>query len=733
MKRFIASTTLALGIAGGLASTTPANAENVMCADVYDDNADRQVSSDLTAAIGQLAASGIEAHVQILSNGEALGIRETSDTEKFAEDLATECGWNDKKRVNIIISKNPKAYDVFIVGALEKSVDKKEKSRVTDSLVEDLQDNSTGFQADAVQALKAIEAADKTVPAPKTPSKPIDIPFQKIGLGLGAAIVLSGGGIRLKRGHDVRKLYKNTVTDAPGRIFETASAAEMQLSGLHNADAQQLRQLVNSGKDAINSLEESRSELSTTYRQQRMKLWPSVIAVEEQAEEFNTKAAAASGTQAMMAEELEQIQGFVASIELMDAQLADKFAELDGTISQLQSSGWNLTGTEKTIALLRSKRQTIVELRKSLYIEKPAELIGDILPSVDDTLVQLKELPNDRAEVDRELDKQADETKRLTSVVERTEQTLRFLKQGYDDSCVSSVAQNAQIAKEKIALLNRLQQSSSKLRGKQDYDALQQGIGINTTFVSIASEVTDLTEAVDERVKLLEVLQEELPGRIDDAKTRHASAVEFAISQYPEDVEPSTKDSIKLLLGKLSDVDKMLAKSTPEYLDIDAELSRISKDIDTQAQKANMQRTEMEQLRSDSVRLEQDASAKLTSLTSYISSNRTNVRNISASGYKINQANTTLSRAELRKQVEQYTTITQAISAQRKKAEQQVRAAEEERRRQEEEERRRRAAALSSSSSYGSGGSGSHSSGGYGGGSHSSGDFGGGSHSSGSW
>lgn len=753
MKRLLTGTGLALAIASGAhaAEAAPAQAEKI-CAPVYDETLTGDSSQLLLSQIGDYATNGIEVHVQILEDGRSRGIYAPEDTEGFAEDLAERCEWTDPDRVNVVVSLDPRAYDIHRTKQADKDISPGAVASAEEGFIEDLRDSSTSYQQDVGMLLKDISPYSKIATPPTSehvedtpnndneedPFSMPSIPWKNLGIGTLGAGTIAGAAARAKRAMRIKNIRRHTAEDANGASQngqEAWIAARQLLDIVPADDALEARTAQGRLDDALLTVTAAEKAVEAGYKQQRYRAWPSLSTLEDLEAQAQQAISKAQVDTEQLARSTKELQDLINTIDSDMATFHAQIEALEQSITNLESAGWDLTPLREKLAGYRTQYTAIESLRAQSYVDQPANTIDELDDGVLSDTETAEGLPEQL--VDAQSMQTRQESFFATLKIGDHQHQLETIRSRYDSSCYSDITRHGAELEELWRKAKSNLGSSTELLQVLSIEKLLAAERIQQETATIYAGIDGLIADIQKRAQQLATLTEELPGTFAELTEEARQGFQHARDAFGKDVEPETLEQLQAMEEAVRTAQSGLSDEKPRLLELKQAAQKIQSRQKELNKRAADEHSEMQALRSQSESLFNEARTSLDRLLSYASDSDVSGRTrASAREVAIDSIELDLDRRNLREQVSGYQTTIATIDAIRTRAASEVRRAEEERERQRraEQERQRRKAEerrrRDDSSSFGGGFGASSSFGSFGGG---SGGGGGSSHSSGTW
>lgn len=726
-------TGLAVGASSFAAAQAEALAQNSdRCGPVYDQT-QQTISPELSRQIGRYASHGIKVHVQIFQESKTEGVKNLDDLRALQVRIADECGRSNSNALDVIISDNPRNFNIHRDGKASSVISDKEAEDATGDFVSDLKDFDTPHQKDVANLLEELYPFG---PAPSNPEVSssggdgIDIPWKIIGGMSGLFMALGFGTARTLRGRRLRLAYQEPYNSSVAAYEEAGSVvteSQEELRYIPDTDAVQLRSAVERTSGAMVALADSQDALKTEYKFERRRIWPSTDGVDEDARLLDGYVSETQFAKDETSELLLDLRKDMKSIDTKTTQYSADLNACQETAKKLQEEGWDLGAYLVDLKRLDSQKGEVDRLREESYISQPSDILDASLKDIGVLGDNLKKLPVRRKDQDGKIAALGDRVGEALSTATKAKAVLDVLTSKHDPSCYTDIAGNALVLDNTLAKLRQIHIQAQQEVGKKSLASIEKGSALLNEFQATTQTIYGKSADITDRKAKLETLIEELPETVSSLEAQLSITQRYAVDEYPDDVENSTRNEIEDLLNRVANIKTTdLAQEKPKYLNIEESLKQLSNAGNAVDEKAHQQKVEMDQLRESCVQMEQGAKGDLQKLESYIQSHSGDVGGLDTSGIEIPSARVDLSRSELRAQQSNLDAINNRISDLNREARHRVEEADR-RRRQEEEERRRREreAAIINNPGYGYGGGGHHGAGDIGGG-FGGGDIGGG-------
>lgn len=696
MKRLIT----AAGIAGAaMLGPTPAEAAPAdanICADVYADTP-QDVPAELRSVIGAYATNGISVHVQTLKNGGAKGIHGPGDTRPYAERLAAECNWDTENLVNVVVSDDPRTYAIYKSGNAATLITQSVTNAAEETFKSDLRNTSNSYFMDAAALLQTIDPYKKVQPpaaetpgkaeaAPTTEDNDSGFPVLYVGGGLLALAAAGAGGVRLRRGFDLRREMSaedGKTSEIWSDVTTHVDRATQLVAALHADDAAGLRNMINVVNLLNRELDNERLAVLAAYKEQKGRVWPDCELMDMR---FDTLRSAAK-TVRQKATDLEattaEVEDFIVNIEAMVTSLDERLQTTHDAADELVRAGWDLGGYNAKLDGFDGQQTQIAELRKKHYVERPGQMIEELAPQIEGLDNELTALPGRRADADQKYIQQPEEHRRLQTVVKDSKTALQTVRNTYDPSCFEDISSVDTSLDTLLQSLTDLHTEAAAYTGVKSLEAVEKSEAVNTTYAATTNRLNAEAQQAHDRLERLRLLENEIPRRISAVDTQLAATRTYAFETFAGDVEDDVREQLTALADSFGVTKQDAAKAKPAYLKLDSDLQTHSATVQRITQLAQSQKQEMDNLRSSIVNLEGQIRSELSSLQSYAGNSdvSSSVRT-SAAGLSLAAANTRDTRLGLRGQVSDYESLRREVRNLHDRARSDVREAEAERERQ---------------------------------------------------
>lgn len=739
MKKLLAGAGLAAAIVSGahMGGEVVAGAQaSDICAPVFDSTNTGDQSVPLRDQIRDYADNGIEVHVQILEEGHSRGIDTIDDTHNFIERLADTCDWTDPDVLDVVVSFDPRAYDVYLAGQADHDIAGSTINRAEGDFVDNLRDTSTSTQSDVAKLLRGINPYDTpsdsvdngapdsaTSPTSSQPFHMPDLPYRNIGLGALGAGMLAAGVARAKRGKSVQSAHAdalNKADDALDAAMTASSNADEVLGIVPEGDALDSRTHRSGIDESLAAIVKAREATDDAYQTQRRRLWPDLGVVDAAAEELKRVSDATSDAAEVLTTGITELSGRIVTIDKSIEKFGGQITDFETTIAELEKSGWDISSYRDALAQFRKQQDDIVELRSQNYVDKPNDMIDEL----DDTIVAqtqrahaLPERFDTNSTTHTEQTTQIDEAH---AAADAATANLQEMRDSYDVSCTQDID-------DQDARLRELLEKLEQLNATVETNIVQQSdtavMAVEKAQMDIQANLNSLDaglKTIQGRSDLLAELSQHLPtdfaGLAEDAR----DGIRFARTNYGDDTEPETYDQMEALEQEIAEARRGLADHKPKLLELNSVLTRLGAKQDELDDRARSEAQEMKQLRVDSATLHRNIQGEMGTLKLYLASHSSDIdsstRAAISSFTMPGSISSSLDRTGLRQQVHDLGASRDTIASLLSKAKRDVSDAEDD---------RRRAQLTSYSSSHhsasfphstphiGGGGGGSHHSGGF--------------------
>lgn len=744
MKKLIASTLLAASAASGIAmvESEPALAQNkYYCEPVHNELGG--VNERLNSEIKDLSRIGIEAHVQLLEESQSEGITNYEEVKKFVEEQAVACGWTGNI-LNIFVSFDPTNRDIYREsGLVENLISQSEADNADASFVEVLKQIKNGdkSKSEAVNAtadlLNTLEnyASNSTrdnqndqetiAPEPSNDNQEeSDFPWGIIGVSIGALIISGAVATRSIKGIKLTKNYRRSLDEfnsTNSALYDSITNATRLTDILHKDDAKDLRDALNICSNDLVSLTEESAKLFKSYSSQVVRFWP------------NTDVVLLDSKTVSKLEKIKQNAtktiSFVKEVEDYTVQNKINLVKTEENITDIKikseafiKEGWDIAKYTQLITEYDDKLTNANDLIEKLYVEKPGDMLTQLLSDTNKLISDLESLVTRRNQADLMADVLQVESSELKDSADKAKAEFDLMKDEYALSCLDDIRNsntNIDTLLSELDELNSESVANISIRSLQSVEKAEQAQSdIQITIKKVNDEIKNIYN----RKELLLKIKDNLPQNVQYLDTRILNIKSYA-DENNTDIEKDTHSSIKNLEEELVGLKiHDLLNQKPEYLKIDKKINWLNKELVRAMNTAINQKNEMDMLRSNIQSLEHDASYKLFELKNYITQHSSIISadiESDASLIRVIKSDINGSRKELNNSVQNYNKILNRIDSLLSTASLQV--AEEERRRREEVNSRVRQSGYRSSrsqtSNKSSNGGSSRSSGGHSGGS----------------
>lgn len=745
MRKLIASTLLAASAASGLAmaESEPAQAQNkYYCEPIHNELGG--VNERLNSEIKDLSRIGIEAHVQLLEESHNEGIYSYEDVKKFVEEQAVACGWTGNI-LNIFVSFDPTNRDIWREsGLVENLISQTEADNADASFVEVLKQIKNGDKSKTETVNAAADLLDKlenfasnstgndqnnleTINSEpgKENNEESDFPWGIIGVSIGSLLISGAAITRSIKGIKLSKNYRKSLDEFNSTntaLYDSITNATRLTDILHKDDAKDLRDALNKNGEDLMSLTDDLSKLFKSYSSQVVRFWPNadVVLLDKNTvaklEKINQNATKTNNY-------VKEVEEYTVQNKINLAKTEANITEIKIKSEELIQDGWDITKYTQSIIVYDDKFANANDLIEKLYVEKPGDILKELLSETGNLKSDLDTLVGRRNHADLLSDVLQVESDELKESALRAKSEFALMKEEYAPSCLDDIRNSDTNIDTLLSLLdelNSVSEANISIKSVQSVEKAEQAQSdIQLTIKKVSNELKNIYN----RKQLLLKIKDNLPQSLEYLDKGILNIKSYA-EEYNSDIEDDIHSNIKNLEEELVGIKiHDLLNQKPEYIKVDKKIGWLNKEIKRAMDTAINQKNEMNMLRSNVQSLEHDASYKLFELKNYISQHSSVISadiESDAELIRVIKFDINGSRKELRNSVQNYNKILNRIESLLATACFQV--AEEERRRREKVNSRVRQSGYRSSRSQSSnnsrtGGSNRRSSGGHSGGS----------------
>jgi hypothetical protein len=637
MKRLLTAATVAGAAMMGPSPAEAAPLDNPMCADVFTDTP-QDVPSELRSAISTYAMNGVSVHVQILQNGGAKGIHEKADTGPYAQRLVDQCDWDDSNLINVVVSDDPRTYAIYKSGNAATLITQRQTDDAEATFKANLQDTRQSYLIDSATLLRTIDPYKNNNAQPShiqqpnrpprveaaTPAEDHSAPFPwlTVGGGIVGALALGAGGLRLKRGYDIRQ-DSNRSDDLAGEtwsetLIKVQKATEL-LGALHADDAANLRTRAAEVAQLSNDFEERRKRIRTAYLIARSRVWPDRDELLNKISQLNADGRNLRAKTIELDAVTAEIEDFMVHIDANVDDMTKGISEAHSEAGVLLKAGWDIGTYNVDLLTLDGQQATVLDLRDKHYVQRPGQMVKDIKPAAKALQSALKELPSLREQADQVYSGQAAEIVRLQSIADSSVASLSELRATYDPSCYKDIDALDQALAGQLRVLADLRLKGGEYTGLKTKDAVDQSSALNEQFATNAQLLETVAGRSHERAQRLHEIKAELPDRVAAISSSLDGLRKFAFDVHASDVEDDVREGITSFTQAFAEAQFGLGEDKPKYLDLDKAFAAHQEAVSGLIHRAQAQKQEMDTLRSNVIELEGTLRSELSSLRSYVS------------------------------------------------------------------------------------------------------------------
>lgn len=670
--------------AAALGGTGEAQAQGPECADFYSPQ-NQEVTTELFHAVSNMEDAGFDTrvHMYYKEDLEAVrGIDSQDAAARYLTDIEETCGVADGNTVSVFFSEGARVAYIRTGGTAHDAIPDSLISEETPEFRQDLRDTESSFQYDIADMLNRLNPdlrnqTDKgeESQASQDQATNIDMPWKEISIGAGAFAIIALLGSRTHRGVSIRNINKKRQESGElimGDLGVIIRAIDETMASLPHDDAPELRAAYDTAGDNGVELDDALDALSSTYREQRLRIWPSKQQIESAADAATQAERSSVAAEREAIEEFRKFEQQLVTLYERSNKFDDLLSRTSSELSKLTEEGWDVAIYEKANdGEFSAIRDEIVALVSSGYVDKPSDLLDKHEEALKIFLMKVTSLPERREVADSTTEGLNAKREGLASYVSKHNDILQSLRDEYNYDCYRDIDGVGLDSDSILAKMDEIEAAAKKeinIKSAVSVEALE-ALLLQYQYNIDAIERNGGTIATQKAN--LERIKEELPQRVEHLSEELQQLNDFVIHlDYPHDVEEDTKQMLATLIGGFAEFKQNdLVVEKPNYFALDNGLHSRAVILEAVKADARQQKQEMEQLRENLTSLQRSAQTDVTSLSNYLNQNRTL---LSGSGYyateRVPEIDLQAKRGDLKAQVAEMRRFKNAIDQQKEAA-----------------------------------------------------------------
>ncbi len=655
------------------------------CADFHTLN-NREVTTELFHAVSDMEDAGFDTRVHMYYKEDLAavpGIRTQDDAARYLADIEESCGVADGNTVSVFFSEGARLAYIRTGGTANDAIPDSLISEETPEFRQDLRDTESSFQYDIADMLNRLNPDLRSQvgngnesPSSQDQATDIDMPWKEISIGAGVFALIALVGSRTYRGVTIRKITKERQESGElimGDLGVIIRAIDEAIASLPPDDAPELRAAYDTAGDNGVELDDALDALSSTYREQRLRIWPNKRQVEATADTATQAERSSIAAERKAKEEFGKFEQQITTLYERSNKFDDLLSRTGSELSKLTEEGWDVTIYEKTNnGEFSAIRDEVVALVGSGYVDKPSDLLDKHEEALKIFLMKVTSLPERREVADSTTEGLNDKREGLASYVSKHNDILQSLRDEYNYDCYRDIDGIGLDSGSILAKMDEIEAAAKKEIGIKSAVSVETLEALLLQYQYNIDAIERNGSTIASRKVKLERIKEELPQRVEHLGEELQQLNDFVTHlDYPHDVEEDTKQMLATLIGGFAEFKQNdLVVEKPNYFALDNGLNSRAVILEAVKADARQQKQEIEQLRENLTSLQRSAQTDVTSLSNYLNQNRTL---LSGSGYyvtgqRVPEIDLQAERGDLKAQVAEMRRFKNAIDQQEEAA-----------------------------------------------------------------